>query len=213
MASAYLICRDEVADALSEGRPVVALESTILAHGMPWPDNLDTALQLEARVRETGATPATCAILIGRLRAGLSPDELEYLAKNGPKIPKTSRRDMAPLLAQNADGATTVAGTMIVARAAGIRIFATGGIGGVHRGAQQAFDISADLPELSRTPVAVVCAGAKSILDLPLTLEYLETLGVPILGYQTDELPAFYTRHSGLKGLRRWTAPPKRPKS
>lgn len=207
MALEYLICREEIAEALAEGRPVVALESTLVAHGMPWPDNFHTALQLEARVRDAGATPATCAILGGKLRVGLSPDELEYLAQNGPQIPKCSPRDFAFVIAQSGGGATTVAGTMRIAHLAGIRIFATGGIGGVHRGAQQTFDISADLQELARTPVAVVCAGAKSILDLPLTLEYLETMGVPVWGYQTDELPAFYTPHSGLRGLRQVNSP------
>ncbi len=187
----------DVAAALAAGRAVVALESTLIAHGMPWPHNLDTARRLEAEVRRQGAVPATVAVLGGRLKAGLSTDELETLARRGPAIAKASRRDLALLVARGADGATTVAATMIVAALAGIRVFATGGIGGVHRGAAQSFDVSADLLELAQTPVAVVCAGAKSILDLGLTLEVLETHGVPVIGYRTDRLPAFYVRDSG----------------
>jgi pseudouridine-5'-phosphate glycosidase len=187
----------EVAAALADGRPVVALESTIISHGMPWPQNAETALAVEAEVRAHGAVPATCAILDGRLKAGLTRDEIERLARGDEQVAKVSRRDMAMLVARGGSGATTVAATMIIAALAGIRVFATGGIGGVHRGAQQSFDISADLQELARTPVAVVCAGVKSILDIGLTLEYLETHGVPVIGYRTDTLPAFFTRDSG----------------
>jgi pseudouridine-5'-phosphate glycosidase len=183
---------------LQNGQPVVALESTIISHGMPYPKNVETALRVEAAVRESGAVAATIAVIGGQLRAGLSEAEIEYLGKWGTAIAKVSRRDLPVLAARKADGATTVAATMIIAAMAGIRIFATGGIGGVHRGAERTMDISADLQELARTDVAVVCAGAKSILDLRLTLEYLETMGVPVLGFQTDELPAFYTRTSGL---------------
>lgn len=189
----------EVQTALSEGRAAVALESTIIAHGMPYPDNLETALRVEAAVRQAGAVPATCAVVGGQLRAGLSVEEIERFAQKGRGIAKASRRDLGYLLSQGLDGATTVAATMIIAHLAGIRCFATGGIGGVHRGASATFDISADLQELAHTPVAVVCAGAKSILDLGLTLEYLETFGVPVLGYQTDEFPAFYARTSGFQ--------------
>ena len=188
----------EVAAALAAGRPVVALESTIISHGMPWPQNAETALAVEAEVRAHGAVPATIAILDGRLKAGLSRDQIERLARAGPEAAKVSRRDIPIVVARGGTGVTTVAATMIVAALAGIRVFATGGIGGVHRGAQTSFDISADLQELARTPVAVVCAGAKSILDLPLTLEYLETHGVPVIGYRSDRLPAFYCRDSGL---------------
>jgi pseudouridylate synthase len=188
----------EVAAALAAGRAVVALESTIVAHGMPWPDNLASAQQVEAEVRSAGAVPATVAILGGRLKAGLDAGQLEALARGGAAVAKVSRRDLARIVAARADGATTVAGTMIVAAMAGIRVFATGGIGGVHRGAERSLDISADLQELARTPVAVVCAGAKAILDLPLTLEYLETHGVPVIGHGCSELPAFYSRDSGL---------------
>ena len=184
--------------ALQNGQPVVALESTIISHGMPYPKNVETALRVEATVRESGAVPATIAVIGGQLRAGLSEAEIEYLGKKGTAVTKVSRRDLPVLVARKGDGATTVAATMIIADLAGIRVFATGGIGGVHRGAERTMDISADLQELARTNVAVVCAGAKSILDLRLTLEYLETMGVPVLGFQTDELPAFYTRTSGL---------------
>lgn len=188
----------EVARALRDGAPVVALESTIIAHGMPWPRNAQAALALEAEVRAHGAVPATIAIVEGRLRAGLAPEEVERLAREAHSVTKASRRDLAMVVARGGTGATTVAATMIVAALAGIRVFATGGIGGVHRGAETSFDISADLQELARTPVAVVCAGAKAILDLRLTLEYLETQGVPVLGYGTDRFPAFWSRDSGL---------------
>ena len=187
----------EVAAALAAGRPVVALESTIISHGMPWPDNASTALAVEAEVRAFGATPATIAVLDGRLKAGLSEDQILHLARLGPQVIKASRRDLPFLIALGRSGATTVAATMIVAALAGIRVFATGGIGGVHRGAASSFDISADLQELACTEVAVVCAGIKSILDLRLTLEYLETHGVPVIGYQTEALPAFFSRDSG----------------
>ncbi len=193
----YLDILPEVAQALADGRPVVALESTIISHGMPYPQNTETALRVEQIIREHGAVPATIAVIGGRLKAGLSPEEIDYFGKKGRAIAKASRRDLAMLCARGEDGATTVTTTMIIARLAGIRIFATGGIGGVHRGAAETMDISADLEELAHTPVMVICAGAKSILDLGLTLEYLETRGVPVLGYGTDELPAFYTRHSG----------------
>ena len=193
----YLDVSPEVAEALAAGKPVVALESTIISHGMPYPRNVETALLVEQTIRENGAVPATIAIIGGRLKAGLSKDEIEYLGKSGTKVAKASRRDIAALVARKADGATTVTTTMMIAHMAGISIFATGGIGGVHRGAEVTMDISADLEELGNTPVMVVCAGAKSILDLGLTLEYLETKGVPVIGYGTDELPAFYTRHSG----------------
>ena len=193
----YLDVNPEVAQAIAEGKPVVALESTIISHGMPYPQNVETALNVERIVRENGAVPATIAIIGGRLKAGLTPEEIEYFGKKGRDIHKASRRDLAVLCAKGEDGATTVTTTMMIAHMAGIRFFATGGIGGVHRGAETTMDISADLEELARTPVMVVCAGAKSILDLGLTLEYLETKGVPVLGYQTEELPAFYTRSSG----------------
>lgn len=190
---------DEVSAAIKNGRPVVALESTIISHGMPYPQNYEMALSVESKVRDHGAVPATIAIVNGELRAGLSKSEIENLAKKGKEITKVSRRDIPIVVAQKKDGATTVASTMIIADLAGISIFATGGIGGVHRGAEATMDISADLEELAQTNVAVVCAGAKSILDIGLTLEYLETKGVPVLGYQTSELPAFYTRESGFK--------------
>ena len=193
----YLDVAPEVSAALQQGKPVVALESTIISHGMPYPKNVETALLVEQTIRENGAVPATIAVIGGRLKAGLSRDEIEYLGKTGRGVAKASRRDLPALVARGADGATTVATTMIIANMAGIRIFATGGIGGVHRGAETTMDISADLEELAHTPVMVVCAGAKSILDLGLTLEYLETKGVPVIGYGTDELPAFYTRRSG----------------
>lgn len=195
----YLKISPAVQKALDEGRPVLALESTIISHGMPYPQNLETARLCEAEARKHGAEPATVAIIHGQLCAGLTDEELEYLAKAGPKVAKASRRDLPVLVARGADGATTVAATMIIAAMAGIRVFATGGIGGVHRGAETTMDISADLEELARTPVAVVCAGAKSILDLGLTLEYLETKGVPVLGYRTETLPAFYTDESDFK--------------
>ncbi len=193
----YLDIAPEVAEALKAGRPVVALESTIISHGMPYPQNVETALKVESIIRENGAVPATIAIIGGRLKAGCTPEEIEHLGKAGPQVAKASRRDLAVLVSRGADGATTVTTTMIIAHMAGIKVFATGGIGGVHRGAETTMDISADLEELANTPVMVVCAGAKSILDLGLTLEYLETHGVPVIGYGTDELPAFYTRRSG----------------
>ena len=189
----------EVEAALKEGLPIVALESTIISHGMPYPQNVETALECERICRENGAVPATCAIIGGKLCAGLTPEQIDYLGKEGLKVTKASRRDIPMLVAKKMDGATTVAATMIVAAAAGISVFATGGIGGVHRGAETTMDISADLEELARTPVCVVCAGAKSILDLALTMEYLETKGVTVIGYGTDELPAFFTRKSGHK--------------
>ena len=195
----YLDIHPEVAQALDEGKPVVALESTIISHGMPYPQNVETALNVEEIIRQHGAVPATIAIIGGRLKAGLSREEIEYFGKKGQAIHKASRRDLAVLCARGEDGATTVATTMIIAHMAGIKVFATGGIGGVHRGAETTMDISADLEELAQTPVMVVCAGAKSILDLGLTLEYLETKGVPVIGYGTEELPAFYTRQSGFK--------------
>lgn len=198
-ACQHLSLHPEVAAALAAGRPVVALESTIISHGMPWPRNAETALAVQAAVRDAGAVPATTAVIDGRLCAGLDDGQIERLARAGTATPKASRRDLPVLIAQGRSGTTTVAATMIVAHLGGIRVFATGGIGGVHRGAAQTMDISADLQELARTPVAVVCAGAKSILDLPLTLEYLETHGVPVLGYRTDTLPAFFCRDSGLK--------------
>ena len=193
----YLDISPEVQQALADGKPVVALESTIISHGMPYPKNVETAMLVEKTIRENGAIPATIAIIGGRLKAGLSPEEIEYLGKSGRKVAKVSRRDLAAIVARGADGATTVTTTMIIAHMAGIKVFATGGIGGVHRGAETTMHISADLEELASTPVMVVCAGAKSILDLGLTLEYLETKGVPVIGYGTDELPAFYTRSSG----------------
>ena len=195
----YLDIHPEVARALAEGKPVVALESTIISHGMPYPQNVETALNVERIVRENGAVPATIAVIGGRLKAGLTPEEIEYFGKKGQAIAKASRRDLAVLCARGQDGATTVTTTMMIAHMAGIKIFATGGIGGVHRGAETTMDISADLEELAQTPVMVVCAGAKSILDLGLTLEYLETKGVPVIGYGTEELPAFYTRQSGFR--------------
>lgn len=187
----------EVATALAEQQPVVALESTVITHGLPYPANLETALAMEEAVRAGGATPATIAILQGKIHVGLDDGQLEYLAtRSEGSVRKCSRRDLPLALARQEDAATTVAGTMIVAHQAGIELFATGGIGGVHRG--HPFDVSADLSELGRTPVTVVCSGAKSILDLPLTLEVLETNGVPVIGYGTSELPAFFARHSGL---------------
>ena len=193
----YLDIAPEVQQALADGRPVVALESTIISHGMPYPKNVETALLVEQTLRDNGAVPATIAILGGRLKAGLSKEEITYLGKAGRKVAKVSRRDLPVICARGADGATTVTTTMMIAHMAGIQVFATGGIGGVHRGAETTMDISADLEELAQTPVMVVCAGAKAILDLGLTLEYLETHGVPVIGYGTKELPAFYTRKSG----------------
>jgi pseudouridine-5'-phosphate glycosidase len=221
----------EVRAALAAGRAVVALESTVIAHGLPYPQNREVALAMEAIIREQGAVPATIAVLGGALRVGLTASEIEHLA-TAPNVRKLSRRDIAACLAQRLDGATTVAATMLIAHRAGIRVFATGGIGGVHRQGisesangrmgesanqqinehatrttRHVLDISADLPELARTPVCVVCAGAKAILDLPATLEWLETWGVPVLGYQTDEFPAFYSRSSGLPVTARVASP------
>ena len=195
----YLDLSQEVAEALAVGKPVVALESTIISHGMPYPQNVETALRVEQTIRDGGAVPATIAVIGGRLKAGLTKDQIEYLGRKGRDVIKASRRDLPVLVARGEDGATTVTTTMIIAAMAGIKVFATGGIGGVHRGAETTMDISADLEELAKTPVMVICAGAKSILDLGLTLEYLETKGVPVIGYGTEELPAFYTRRSGFK--------------
>ncbi|MCD8329330.1 MAG: pseudouridine-5'-phosphate glycosidase [Lachnospiraceae bacterium] len=194
--NSYLDIAPEVAEALAAGKPVVALESTIISHGMPYPQNVETALTVEKVIRDHGAVPATIAVIGGRLKAGLSADEIEYFGKKGMAITKASRRDLPVLVARKEDGACTVTTTMMIAHMAGISIFATGGIGGVHRGAETTMDISADLEELGQTPVMVICAGAKSILDLGLTLESLETKGVPVIGYGTEMLPAFYTRTS-----------------
>lgn len=199
-------CSPEVRDALASARPVVALESTIIAHGMPWPENLATAQRLEAAIRAEGAVPATIAVIDGRIRVGLTGVDLERFARLRD-VMKLSRADLAFALAQGRAGATTVAATMLCAAMAGIRIFATGGIGGVHRGAESSFDVSADLQELARTPVTVVSAGAKAILDLPKTLEMLETLGVPVIGYGIDAFPAFWSRESGLKAPLRLDTP------
>jgi pseudouridine-5'-phosphate glycosidase len=198
LAGSAVELSSEVAAAFDAGKPVVALESTIVAHGMPWPQNVETARAVEDEIRALGAVPATIAVIAGCPKAGLADDELTLIGRRGRDIAKVSRRDLPLVVARGATGATTVAATMIIAALAGIRVFATGGIGGVHRGAQASFDISADLQELARTPVAVICAGAKSVLDLRLTLEYLETHGVPVIGYGTDRLPAFYVRDSGL---------------
>ena len=195
----YLDVAPEVREALAAGKPVVALESTIISHGMPYPKNVETALNVERIIREHGAVPATIAIIRGKMTVGCTKEQIEYLGKRGLDVPKASRRDLPVLLARGEDGATTVTTTMIAAALAGVKVFATGGIGGVHRGAETTMDISADLEELAQTPVLVVCAGCKSILDIGLTLEYLETKGVPVLGYQTEEMPAFYTTHSGFK--------------
>ena len=197
--SAYLSVSPEVRAALDAGKPVVALESTIISHGMPYPKNVETALNVEKIIRENGAVPATVAIIGGKITVGCTKEQIEYLGKKGLAVTKASRRDLPVLLMRGEDGATTVTTTMIGAAMAGIRVFATGGIGGVHRGAETTMDISADLEELAETPVTVICAGAKSILDLGLTLEYLETKGVPVIGYGTEELPAFYTNVSGFK--------------
>lgn len=195
--SKYLEVAPEVAEAISSGEPVVALESTIISHGMPYPQNVDTAAVVEDTVRKGGAIPATIAVIEGHLKVGLSVDEIHYLGKRGQEVTKCSRRDLPFVIARKEDGSTTVAATMILAAMAGIRVFATGGIGGVHRGAEKTLDISADLDELGRTSVAVVCAGVKSILDIGRTLEYLETRGVPVIGFRADSLPDFYTRDSG----------------
>jgi pseudouridine-5'-phosphate glycosidase len=197
--SPYLSVSEEVAAAIAANQPVVALESTIISHGMPYPKNVATALQVEQLVRENGAIPATIAIIQGKLTAGISKDEIEYLGQRGQNVAKASRRDLPLLLSRGQDGATTVATTMIAATLAGIRVFATGGVGGVHRGGEKTMDISADLEELAMTDVMVVCAGCKSILDIGLTLEYLETKGVPVIGFGTDDFPAFYTTRSGFK--------------
>ncbi|QDL54361.1 pseudouridine-5'-phosphate glycosidase [Rhodoferax aquaticus] len=194
--TSYLDISPEVQHALNHGLPIVALESTIISHGMPYPQNVATAMQVEAEVRAHGAVPATIAIVDGRLKAGLSTEHIEALGRGGRDVVKVSRRDIPFIVAAGTTGATTVASTMVIAAMAGISVFATGGIGGVHRNAQQSFDVSADLQELAQTPVAVVCAGAKSILDLGLTLEYLETHGVPVVGYRTHKLPAFFTQDS-----------------
>ncbi len=192
----YIELSKEVQEAMTMNKPIVALESTIISHGMPYPENVKTAYRCEEIVREHGAVPATIAILNGKLKVGLSKEEIDFLGKEGTKIQKTSRRDIAYNVANNINGATTVSATMYIASVAGVHVFATGGIGGVHKGAETTFDISADLEELAQTSVLVVCAGAKAILDLGLTLEYLETKGVPVIGYQTDHLPAFYSRES-----------------
>ena len=194
----YLKLSPEVEEALRTGKPVVALESTIISHGMPYPQNVETAYACERVCRENGAVPATCAIIGGKLCAGLTAEEIDYLGREGTKVTKASRRDLPLLLAKGMDGATTVAATMIVAHMAGIKVFATGGIGGVHRNGQDTMDVSAALDELGKPPMCVVCAGAKAILDLPRTMEYLETKGVPVIGFGTDELPAFYTAKSGI---------------
>ena len=189
----------EVEKALKEHKPVIALESTIISHGMPYPQNVETAMKVESIIREHGGVPATVGLVDGEGVVGLTPEEIEEMGKRGMSSPKVSRRDLPMIIAEKSWGATTVATTMILASMAGVEFFVTGGIGGVHRGAESTFDISADLEELGRTNVTVICAGAKAILDLPKTLEVLETKGVPVLGYQTSELPAFYTRTSGLK--------------
>lgn len=196
MLEKYIEINKEVEIALKNKEPVVALESTIISHGMPYPKNVETALKVEKIIRDIGAIPATIAILNGKIKVGLSTEEIEYLGK-AKDVYKVSRRDLPFIVAKGLNGATTVASTMIISKLAGIKVFVTGGIGGVHRGAEKTFDISADLQELAHTDVAVVCAGAKSILDLGLTLEYLETFGVPVVGYKTDEFPAFFTRKSG----------------
>ncbi len=203
----YLQFSPRVREALENKKPVIALESTIISHGMPYPQNVQTALQCEALSRKHGAEPATVAVIGGKLCAGLTQEQIEYLGKAGHGIQKVSRRDLPMMVSRGEDGATTVAATMIIAALAGIQVFATGGIGGVHRGAETSMDISADLEELAMSPVAVVCAGAKSILDLGLTLEYLETKGVPVIGYRTDELPAFFTSRSGFSVPSRADAP------
>ena len=190
--------KEEVREALKDGRPVVALESTLISHGFPYPENLKVAGEMEEIIRGCGVMPVTIAIIKGKIKVGLTRNEMEFMATS-EDILKASRRDLAVIIAKGLNGATTVAATMIVAERVGIKVFATGGIGGVHRGAEKTFDISADLQELARTPVAVVCSGAKSILDLPLTKEYLETMGVPVIGFGSKELPAFYCRESGMK--------------
>ena len=195
----FLKISEEVRQALASGKPVVALESTIISHGMPYPQNVETALTVEKIVREKGAIPATIAIINGMLTVGCTAEEIDYLGKKGHDVIKVSRRDIPFIVAKKTDGATTVASTMYIASLAGIKVFATGGIGGVHRGAEKTMDISADLDELAQTSVMVVCAGAKSILDIGLTLECLETRGVAVVGYGTQDMPAFYTQKSGFK--------------
>ena len=202
----HLDVNPEVVKALEEGRPVVALESTIIAHGMPYPKNVETALAVEEVIRANGAVPATIGILSGRIKIGLTNEEIEYMA-HAENVLKVSRRDLPLAISKKMDGATTVAGTMIAAHMAGIKLFVTGGIGGVHRGAGESFDISADLEELKMTDVTVVCAGAKAILDIPATMEYLETAGVPVIAYGTDEIPAFYSRKSGVSAICRLDSP------
>lgn len=199
MLEKYLIINPEVEQAIKNNKPVVALESTIISHGMPYPKNLETALECEKIIRDAGAVPATIAIIDGKMVVGLTKEEIERIAEEGSKVIKTSRRDLPIVISSNSLGATTVSTTMYIASLAKIHFFATGGIGGVHRGVNETMDISADLEELARTDVCVVCAGAKAILDLPRTMEYLETKGVPVIGYQTDYLPAFYTRKSDCK--------------
>lgn len=198
MLKKHVVISEEVQEAMDSGKPVVALESTIISHGMPYPQNLETALEVERLVRENGAVPATTAIIDGKIRVGLSREEVEFLATSKDII-KASRRDMAYIVANGLHGATTVATSIITANLVGIKLLVTGGIGGVHRGGETSFDISRDLQELANTDIVVVCAGAKSILDIGLTLEYLETFGVPVLGYNTDQMPAFFTRESGFK--------------
>ncbi|MBO7086051.1 MAG: pseudouridine-5'-phosphate glycosidase [Bacilli bacterium] len=200
----YVSISKEVKDALDQGKPVVALESTIISHGMPYPKNAQTAYECERVVRENGATPAIIAIINGVLKVGLTDEEVDYLAKEGRKVAKVSRRDIAHIVANKLNGATTVASTMIISEMVGIKIFATGGIGGVHRGAEATFDISADLEELAKTNVAVICAGPKAILDLPKTLEYLETKGVDVIGVGTNKLPAFYSSTSNYNVAHRY---------
>ncbi len=206
MFAKYLDIHPEIIEAIKNQKPVVALESTIISHGMPFPQNVETAKKTEQIIRENGAIPATIAVIEGRIKVGLTDEQLQAVG-NSKDILKMSRRDFAFVLAKKINGATTVAATMLIAEMAGIKIFVTGGIGGVHRDAQETFDISADLTELGKTNVAVVCAGAKSILDLGATLEYLETQGVPVIGYQTDELPAFYTQQSGFRLVHRADSP------
>ena len=206
MYDKYLDVNPEVAAALDEGQPVVALESTIIAHGMPYPKNVETALAVEDVIRGNGAVPATIGILNGRIKIGMTKEEIEYMA-HAENVMKVSRRDLPLVISRKMDGATTVAGTMIAAHMAGIRLFVTGGIGGVHRGAGESFDVSADLEELKMTDVPVVCACAKAILDIPATLEYMETSGVPVIAYGTDEIPAFYSRESGQKANCRLDTP------
>ncbi|HSH35184.1 MAG TPA: pseudouridine-5'-phosphate glycosidase, partial [Schnuerera sp.] len=196
MIKEYMNIKEEVKKAIENRKPVVALESTIISHGMPYPQNVKTALEVEKIIKDRGAIPATIAILNGKIKVGLNKEEIEYLGK-AKDVKKVSRRDLPFIISKKLNGATTVASTMIIAKLADIKVFVTGGIGGVHRGAEKTFDISADLQELGHTNVAVVCAGAKSILDLGLTLEYLETFGVPVVGFKTDEFPAFFTRESG----------------